>query len=646
MKPISKRIISGLLSTVMTLSVICMSVAMLSINANAAVTPTFTYTPSMMANTSAKNACTVRTRGFGSSAYARFTVDGNQDPQAIFSAVPTVSNADKYMAIKYKTNSSMTIGCFYFLGAEPPVVIYYNNNNQWNTAVIDASEAEPNWTSRQFVRFDPFNATVIEEKDYIDVQYISFFSSKAKAHSYNGTVCTEGDLTVKYVESSDSLSITGYSGSGGSVAIESEYDGLSVTEIAANAFSSVPVGTVIAIPETVISISSSAFSGVENNITLSVKEGSYAHTYAKQNGLDYITEASSKDFIVEYTDSDVTLVGYAGKGGDVVIPKSIEGASITAIADSAFENNTSITALTIPDGIKTIGDEAFAGCTAAVSVDLPATSLVSIGKSAFRNCSALEQISIPGTVKDISDFAFLGCSSLNSVTLSEGTERIGLRAFSEASLMSVNLPASLKILGKYAFLKCSDLTTITVNNGSAYFSANNGALTDATKCRLIYVPEGNTAYTPTALLRTVERGAFYSTSRTSIELPTGVSSVSDKAFAGSDTLESVTLPRSVTSIGYDAFTASSAVLKCYSKSTAHLYAEENGVPYEILEEDTTPYDANGDGMINAKDIIEIKIYLADNTHFIYEPSADVNGDGVIDSDDIDLIADKIFSTAQ
>ncbi len=647
MRPIYKRVVSGLLGAIMILSVICSLAVMFSINANAAVTPVYEYTPAMMTQTSSTRGCQVRQRGFGSSTYARFTVDGTSDPQVMFSNVPTVSVDDKYIAIKYKTQSSMTMGCFYFLGAEPPASFVYNNNNSWQTLVVDASTAGVNWLGMQFVRYDPFNSTTIVEDNTIDIQYISFFSSKAKAHSYNGTVCTEGDLTVNYVESSNSISVTGYSGNGGTVTIEPKYDGITVTSVGANAFSSAPAGTIISIPESVTSISSSAFSGSQNNITLSVSYGSYAHTYAIENGLDFITEASISDFKVEYTDKDATVVGYLGKGGEVAIPQYMNGFPTVAIADNAFKNNSNITSLAIPDTVKSIGDEAFAGCSALTEVDFPSSSLESLGKSSFRNCTALKSISIPSSVTDISDFTFLGCTSLKSAVIEEGVKRIGLRSFSETALTTVNLPKSLNTLGKYAFLKTSSLVSITVASGNPYYSASKGALLSANACDLIYVPEGNTTYTPTSYISTVGRGAFYNTSRTSIELPSSVTSVSDRAFAGSSSLKSVTLPRSVDSVGYDILNnSSSATLKCYNKSYAHKYAETFDLPYELLIEAVEPYDANGDGVINSKDIIEIKLYINDNTYFIYETAADVNNDGAIDAKDLELISEMIFSSTQ
>ena len=65
--------------------------------------------------------------------------------------------------------------------------------------------------------------------------------------------------------------------------------------------------------------------------------------------------------------------------------------------------------VTIGDGITTIGDNAFEGCSGMTKLTLP-NSLERIGESAFRGCIGLTELTLPSSVWDILDYAFYGCS--------------------------------------------------------------------------------------------------------------------------------------------------------------------------------------------------------------------------------------------
>src|SRR5215472_4322185 len=95
----------------------------------------------------------------------------------------------------------------------------------------------------------------------------------------------------------------------------------------------------------------------------------------------------------------ITISGYFGPGGSVTIPSTIyniawdEVLPVTAIGDYAFESFTTLTNVAIPDGVDTIGQEAFLG-TGLTSVTLP-DSVGSIGVAAFYDCPNLARVTIP-----------------------------------------------------------------------------------------------------------------------------------------------------------------------------------------------------------------------------------------------------------
>ena len=104
----------------------------------------------------------------------------------------------------------------------------------------------------------------------------------------------------------------------------------------------------------------------------------------------------------------LTILSYVGTDANVTTPTMLGGHAVTAIGNGCFKSinpQTYLTSVTISEGITTIGQGAFEGCSNLASVSLP-NSLVSIGLSAFCYCSSLTSITIPGSVTSIGDVAF------------------------------------------------------------------------------------------------------------------------------------------------------------------------------------------------------------------------------------------------
>ena len=81
------------------------------------------------------------------------------------------------------------------------------------------------------------------------------------------------------------------------------------------------------------------------------------------------------DWEYTVTDNQATITGYSGAGGEVVIPAEVDGMAVVKIGDGwspVFGNpNTSVTSVTIPDSVTSIGKLAFYDCTSLTSVTLP-----------------------------------------------------------------------------------------------------------------------------------------------------------------------------------------------------------------------------------------------------------------------------------
>jgi hypothetical protein len=119
------------------------------------------------------------------------------------------------------------------------------------------------------------------------------------------------------------------------------------------------------------------------------------------------------------TDSSGMLLIYGGRGGKVVIPAKSGGVRITSIGVKAFgpgeyndvNDETAVTSVSIPDGVTSIGNEAFLNCTRMTSVRMPA-SVTQIGDWAFAKCAELTSLTIPRGVVRIGSYAFSGCTKL------------------------------------------------------------------------------------------------------------------------------------------------------------------------------------------------------------------------------------------
>ncbi|MDC0067053.1 leucine-rich repeat domain-containing protein [Verrucomicrobia bacterium] len=167
------------------------------------------------------------------------------------------------------------------------------------------------------------------------------------------------------------------------------------------------------------------------------------------------------DFKWEVKDRKVTITKFVGKGTQAVIPRSIEGKSVTAIGKDAFINCSRLTSITIPDSVTSIGQSAFWYCTSLTSITIP-NSVTSIGAAAFGHCTSLTNITIPDGVTSIGSWAIRECTSLTSITIPNSVTSIGGYAFYNCyNLLSITIPDSVTSVEKNAFNRCSRLTAVT-----------------------------------------------------------------------------------------------------------------------------------------------------------------------------------------
>ena len=300
------------------------------------------------------------------------------------------------------------------------------------------------------------------------------------------------------------------------------------------------------------------------------------------------------------------------------------------IGNSPFYLNKDIKEIVIGDGVTSIGDCAFWGCSSLTSIEIP-DGVTSIGMSVFDSCSSLTSIEIPVGVTRLKDFVFYGCSSLTSITIPEGLTSIGSSAFEScSSLTSIAILAGVTSIGESAFKDCSNLNTIycyknsTADKYTDYPSiAKKVYLDDATTTAFTFNSSTGTitGYSGSekvvnipsniggVYVKAIGENAFKNnTDIETVIIPEGVNSIEDFAFYKCTGLKYISIPESVTSVSEDGFYRCGALnITCKKGSTADnisLYPSGSTIVYYVENG-----DINGDGSIDMRDVIILMKYV-------------------------------------
>lgn len=264
----------------------------------------------------------------------------------------------------------------------------------------------------------------------------------------------------------------------------------------------------------------------------------------------------------------------------LIIPETINGLPVTAIAPQAFWNRTDLLSVTIPDTVQTIGDIAFDGCVNLTNVVL-GNSVRDIGGEAFNRCTSLSTVHIPASVTNIGAEAFASCSSLLAITVDPQNgfyadlsgvlvdfPRKLLIQYPLARQGDYTVPAGVNQIGDHSFANCVGLTDVSFpeslqNIGDSAFSycQSLATVTDSTSVTNI----GAFAFDGCATLTTIELGtnlisigpdAFDSCrSLDGLLLPDTLQSIGPWAFEGCVQLHQLAIPDHVNSIAEETFLA-------------------------------------------------------------------------------------------
>lgn len=321
----------------------------------------------------------------------------------------------------------------------------------------------------------------------------------------------------------NTITIKNYIGPGGNITIPDAINGLSVVNIASNAFRTNSGLTSVSIP---------------NNIT---NIGGWAFYSCRR-----LTNALIGNGVVD--------IGSYAFSSCTSLTSVVLGNSIANIGDSAFQSCTSLADVAIPDSVTNLGNSAFYSCSNLTSATI-GNRISIIGTNAFRSCRNLSSIVFNTSVSSIKQTAFHGCASLTSVTIPDSVTSIGSWAFfSCSSLTNVAIGSGVTNIGLEVFISAS-LAEITVDASNPAFRSTNGVLFSKNIADLIQCPGGKVgSYSVPANVTNVGISAFYGCSGlTNIVIPDSVVGIGAKAFSGCNNLFDISVPDAVTEIRMNTF---------------------------------------------------------------------------------------------
>ncbi|MBR6984913.1 MAG: leucine-rich repeat protein [Ruminococcus sp.] len=367
-----------------------------------------------------------------------------------------------------------------------------------------------------------FIATIAFAGSLTAFNAVPLISSAIRAITFveDGTYELGGDSSLEYKVTSDGeVYITGCQGTAPEVKIPSEINGKKVNTIASGAFRDHTELTSVTIPDSVTDIVGGAFQGCSGLTSVTIPDS-----------IPYINDSTFKDCTHLKSVTLPENIRYIGFNAfencteldTINIPENIENVLHDAFKNTKWYDDQpdglviaahvlynykgtmpENTSVEIPEGVRTIGFNAFEDCTNMTSVTIP-EGVTDIGSYAFKGCTGLTSLTIPGDVKMIGAAAFADCTGLTSLTLDEGVENIQNAAFDGCTaLNSLNLPKSLKIICSYAFSNCTSLTEVAIPEGVEYIM--NNAFTGSSNLAKVTIPKIKEA---TEGIDTIENDVF------------------------------------------------------------------------------------------------------------------------------------------
>lgn len=237
-------------------------------------------------------------------------------------------------------------------------------------------------------------------------------------------------------------------------------------------------------------------------------------------------DANGYPLSVSITDQDIPpyLMNAGASGSGKSLTQVTFFGDIKTIGKNAFEGCTLLERIPLIEGIETIGDNAFNKCITVTEVQIPKT-VKTLGNGAFAACTSLNEVTIRSDDTNVSgqySYPFNGCNAIREINFDVDMTVVPERLFYGCGIIDLEIPYHIKNIGKYSFAGCKQLGYLTLNPG----------------------------------LETIERNAF-----------------------DSDPILDVTIPETVITIGADAFYKNTA-LQTLEFLATDCVTDSTGKPFE------------------------------------------------------------------
>ena len=287
--------------------------------------------------------------------------------------------------------------------------------------------------------------------------------------------------------------------------------------------------------------------------------------------------------------------------GNISIPEQVShngmNYHVTAVGENAFNGQSALQSVSMPNSVNTIGASAFRDCANLQTIQL-SNSLTQILDLTFYGCNSLKNIALPQSIQSIGKSAFRDCEALTGLVFNKELESIGNYAFHNSGLKSVDLslcscitsispsvfannkqltnvvlPANLSSIGYGAFDGDESLSVVTFTTTTDHLTVSNNAFRGCTSLQKVLIADlkswAQTNFmNPSANPLSMAHHLYLNGNElTKVELPQGTTIINNNALYGFNSMTSLVIPSSVTQVGDNIFYGCTLLWDVYCKGS-------------------------------------------------------------------------------